>query len=163
MNCSYNVLALSSGSALGATFDGMSFIPSRFWDAEDRIILGYISKPFGLSLHVLGNTSSRHGPWALMESGPGSQILWPHNSPLKSCCPAPRTERRVWAYVMACQVLSFINAGASSFAWDKLLVVRHSFNLPTPRSCRFGTRGAPLIRSLYGATQIQQLKTALGI
>ena len=29
------VLALSSGSALGAAFDGMPFFPSRFWDAED--------------------------------------------------------------------------------------------------------------------------------
>ena len=78
MNCSYNVLALSFGRALGAAFDGVSSLPSRFWDAEDRIVLGYIFKPFGLSLHVLGNTSPRRGPWALMESGPGSQILWPH-------------------------------------------------------------------------------------
>ena len=95
MNCSYNVLALSSRSALGAAFDGVPFLPSRFWDAKDRIVLDYISEPFGLSLHVLGNISSRCGPWALIESGPGSQILWPHNSPSKSCCPAPRTERRV--------------------------------------------------------------------
>ena len=60
------VLALSSESTLGAAFDGMSIFPSRFWDAKDRIVLGYISRPFGLSLHVLGNVSSWCGPWALM-------------------------------------------------------------------------------------------------
>ena len=38
------------------------------------------------------------------------------------------------AYVMACQVLSFINVRASSFARDTFLVVRHSFSLPMPRS-----------------------------
>ena len=69
------ILALSSGIALGAAFDGVPFFPSKFWDAEDSIVLGYVSRPFGLSLHVLGNTSPQRGPWALMESGPGSQIL----------------------------------------------------------------------------------------
>ena len=62
-----------------AAFNGVSFFPSRFWDAEDRIVLGRIPKPFGLSLHVLGKVSPRCGPWTLMYSGPGSQILWPHN------------------------------------------------------------------------------------
>ena len=38
------------------------------------------------------------------------------------------------AYVVACQVLSFTNAGASSFARGTFLVVRHSFSLPMPRS-----------------------------
>ena len=77
-----------------------------FWDAEDRIVLGYISRPFGLSLLVLGNYSPRRGPWALMESGPRSQILWPHNNPSKSCCPDPRTERRVLMTSGLCQSLS---------------------------------------------------------
>ena len=67
------------------------------------------------------------------------------------------------AYVTACQVLSFINAEASSFARGTFLVVRHSFSLPTPCSYHFVTRGAPSLRSLYEATQIQRLKTALGI
>ena len=66
LNRSYTVLALSSESALGATFDGVPFFPSKFWDAEDRIVLGYISSSFGLSLHVLGNVSLRRGPWTLM-------------------------------------------------------------------------------------------------
>ena len=67
------------------------------------------------------------------------------------------------ANVMACQVLSFINVRASSFARDTFLVVRHSFSLPTPCSCHFGTRGVPSLRSLYEVMQIQRLKTALGI
>ena len=66
LNRSYTVLALSSGSAMGAAFDGMPLFPSKFWVAEDRIVLGYTSRPFGLSLHVLGNVSPRLEPWALM-------------------------------------------------------------------------------------------------
>ena len=68
---------------MGAAFDGVSFFPSRFWDAEDKIVLGCIPKPFGLSFHVLGNVSPRRGPWTLMYSGPESQILWPHNKLFK--------------------------------------------------------------------------------
>ena len=66
LNRSYTVLALSSESALGAAFDGVPFFPSKFWDVEDRIVLGYTSKPFGLSLHILDNVSPWLGPWALM-------------------------------------------------------------------------------------------------
>ena len=64
---------------------------------------------------------------------------------------------------MACQVLSFINVGASLFTKGTFLVVRHSFSLPMLRSYRFGTQGVPLLRFLYEAMQIQRLKTALGI
>ena len=66
LNRSYTVLAFSFGSALGAAFDGVPFFSSKFWDAEDRIVLGYTSRPFGLLLHVLGNVSPRLGPWVLM-------------------------------------------------------------------------------------------------
>ena len=66
LNRSYTVLALSSGSALGAAVDGMPFFPSKYWDAENKIVLSYTSRLFGLSLHVLGNVSPRLGPWALM-------------------------------------------------------------------------------------------------
>ena len=66
LNHSYTILTLSSGSALGVAFDGVPFFPSKFWDAEDRIVLGYTSRSFGLSLHVLGNVSPWLGPWALM-------------------------------------------------------------------------------------------------
>lgn len=60
------VLVFSSESTQGAAFDGLSFFPFRFWDAEDKIVLGYISRPLGLSLHVFGNVSPQRGPWALM-------------------------------------------------------------------------------------------------
>ena len=68
-------LAFSFGSALEAAFDDVSLFLFSPRDAEDRVILGCISKPFGLSLLVLGNYSPRRRPWALMESGPGPQIL----------------------------------------------------------------------------------------
>ena len=67
------------------------------------------------------------------------------------------------AYITACQVLSFINTGVFSFAWNTVQIARHSFGSPTPCSCRFGTWGAPLIRSLHEATQLQWPKAALGI
>ena len=37
------------------------FLLGALWDAEDRIVLSYISRPFGLSLHALGNVFPRHG------------------------------------------------------------------------------------------------------
>ena len=136
---------------------------------QDRVTpfaLGYIYGQRGSFLWPRGRPSLG---WAL---GPALTLTWaswiytPHNSPSKSCYPTPRTGGGFWwhlAYVMACHVLSFINAGASSFAWGTFLVVRHSFSLPTPRSCRFGTRGVLSLRSLYEASQIQRLKTTLGI
>ena len=42
------------------------FLLGALWDAEDRIVLDYISRPFGLSLYVLGNVSPRLGPKVLM-------------------------------------------------------------------------------------------------
>ena len=63
-----------------AAFDDVSLFPFSPRDAEDRVILGCLSRPFGLSLLVLDNYSPRYGPWALLESGPGPQILWPHIS-----------------------------------------------------------------------------------
>ena len=60
------VLALSFGSALGAAFDGVPFFHFKFWNVEDDPVLGYTSRPFGLSLHVLGNVSPQLRPWALM-------------------------------------------------------------------------------------------------
>ena len=61
-----------------AAFDDVSFFLFRPWDAEDMAILGCIPRLFGILILVLGNYSPRPGPWALMESGPGPQILWPH-------------------------------------------------------------------------------------
>ena len=86
----------------------MSFLPFRPWDAEDRAILGCTFRLFSLSLLVIGNYSPRRGPWILMESGPGPQILWPHNSPSKSCCPDPQTERKVLMTLSLCHSLSIL-------------------------------------------------------
>ena len=71
------LLASSSGGALEAAFDDMSLFPLKSWDAEDRVILGCISRLFGLSPLVLDNYSFRHGPWVLMESGPGHKFSSP--------------------------------------------------------------------------------------
>ena len=62
LNRSYTILAISSRSALRAAFDDVPLFPSKFWDAEDRIVLGYTSRSFGLSLHILGNVSPQLGP-----------------------------------------------------------------------------------------------------
>ena len=42
---------------------GTSRTITRVWNAEDRIVLGNISRPFGFSTHVLGHFSPRRGPW----------------------------------------------------------------------------------------------------
>ena len=75
------LLAFSSGGALEAAFDDMSLFPLKSWDAEDRVILGCISRLFGISLLVLGNYYPRHGPWVLMESGPGHKFSGPIIAP----------------------------------------------------------------------------------
>ena len=51
-NCSYTALALSFRGTLGI--------------AEDRIILGYVSRLLGLLLYVIGYIPPRLGPWVLM-------------------------------------------------------------------------------------------------
>ena len=71
------LLASSSGGALEVAFDDMSLFLLKFWDAEDRVILGCLYRLFGLSLLVLGNYPPRHGPWALVESGPGRKFSSP--------------------------------------------------------------------------------------
>ena len=71
------LLASSSGGVLEVAFDEMSLFPLKSWDVEDRVILGYVSRLFGLSLLVLGNYPPWHGPWALVESGPGRKFSGP--------------------------------------------------------------------------------------
>ena len=66
------------------------------WLAEDKIVLGDAFQQLGPSLLIL---------WCFFFLGVGleldmkwaglCQILQPHNSPSKSCCPAPRTKRKV--------------------------------------------------------------------
>ena len=81
LNRFYTVLALSSGSALGCREQNR---PQLYLQA----IWTSVACP-------RQRLSSAWALKALMQSGLGSQILWPHNSPSKSCCPAPRTEKRV--------------------------------------------------------------------
>ena len=71
------LLASSSGSVLEAVFDKMSLFPLKSWDAEDMVILGCVSKLFGLSLLVISNYPPWHGPWALVESGSGRKFSGP--------------------------------------------------------------------------------------
>ena len=47
----------------------MLFFPLEIWDAESRIILGNVSRPFGLSLSVLGRFS-------LLSTDLGPSIKW---------------------------------------------------------------------------------------
>ena len=80
-NCSYTVFALSSR--------GTSDIPrteSFLAVSQDYLDFYYISSaiPF---------LSSGLGPQC--KNGPGSQIIGPHNSLSKSCCPTSWSERRV--------------------------------------------------------------------
>ena len=51
------VLVLLLGALWEAAFAGVLFFPPRIWDAEDRIVLGNVSRLFGLSLFVLGHFS----------------------------------------------------------------------------------------------------------
>ena len=71
-------------------------------------------------------------PWAWYQMGWSPQILWPHNSSSKSCCPNPRTERRILMF-------SGLHHGRLSFVslWAPGLLC-----LPMTRSWRFGIRGA---------------------
>ena len=71
------LLASSSRGVLEATFDETLLFPLKSWDAEDRVILSCVFRLFGLSLLVLDNYHPRHGPWALVGSGPGRKFSGP--------------------------------------------------------------------------------------
>ena len=57
------------GALWEAAFDGVPFFPSGFWNFEDRIVLGNISKPFGLSPYILKHFS-------LLNAGLGPNTKW---------------------------------------------------------------------------------------
>ena len=75
------LLTSSFGGLLEAALDDMSLFPSESRDAEDRVILGCVSRLFGLSLLVLGNYPPWHGPWASVESGPDRKFSGPTIAP----------------------------------------------------------------------------------
>ena len=128
------ILAFSFRSTLEAAFGNVSFFPFGPWDAEDRDILGCIPRLFGLSLLVLGNYSPQRRPWALMESGPGPQILWPHNSPSKSCCRDPQTGRRVLMTSSLCHSLSILVI----YQFQRLFICpRHVFGALDGEKCLY--------------------------
>ena len=67
-----------------------------FWSTEVRVVLGSISWQSGFPLFVLGHFFLLGmGLRPDMKWAGLYQILQPHNSPSKSCCPALQTERRV--------------------------------------------------------------------
>ena len=79
------LLAFFSEGAQEVAFDDIPIFLLKSWEAEDRAVLGCIYGPFGLSLFVLGNPYPRHGPWVLMESGPGCEFFGPtiaHQNPV---------------------------------------------------------------------------------
>ena len=106
------------GAFQEATFAGVLFFPPEIWDAESRIILDNVSRLFGLSLFVLGHFS-------LLGMGLRLSIKWAGVFKFFGLTIAPQNPavqllgRRggfwcPWAFIMACQVLSSINARASS-------------------------------------------------
>ena len=101
-----------------------------------------------------------------MEWAEASRTFWPHNNPLKSCCPAPRKGRRILTF-------SGLNHGRLSLVsqW-----VPRFLRLPMARSWRFVINafflGIARIASIYGmciqwrlheAARIWKLKVPLGI
>ena len=84
---------------------------------------------FGPSLVILERFPPRLGPLGLIfEMGQGTQILWPHNSPSKSCCPNPQTRKRV---LMSSGYL--LSLSSLVICWRLRL-----FRLLTTRFWRFG-------------------------
>ena len=96
---------------------------------------------------------SLRGFWALYEMGRACQILRPHNSPLKSCCPAPRTEMRV-----------LMSSGPSNGLSSLILCLASGpFCLPKTHFWRFSIQsksslnsGGSVLPTLDGVMVIQQ-------
>ena len=80
-NCSYTVFALSSRGTLN-----MPRTESSSAVSQNYLDFNYLSS----AITFLGS-----GLGLQCRNGPGSQVIGPHNSPSKSCCPTPWSERRV--------------------------------------------------------------------
>ena len=98
--CPYScppVLVPSFGTTGRVALDGVLLFLSmtsirRGHDGPRRYLPATLGLPYSSS-DVFPSSA-----WALrpdINMGRGPQILWPHNSPSKSCYPAPQTERRV--------------------------------------------------------------------
>ena len=80
-NCSYTVLALS--------FKRASRMPRT--ESSSAMSQGYLDFCYMSSaISLLGS-----GLGSQYKSGSGPQILWPHNSPSKSCCPTSWSGRKI--------------------------------------------------------------------
>ena len=80
---------------------------------------------------------SQHGFWAWYEMGRACQILRPYNSPLKSCCPAPRMEMRV-----------LMSSGPSNGLSSLILCLASGpFCLPKTRFWRFSIQSKSSLNS----------------
>ena len=110
-------------------FDDVPFFPSRIWDAENRIVIGNVSRLFELSLFVLGH-------FFLFGMGIGLSIKWggvvkffdPTIAPQNPVVRLLRRRGGFWcpqAFNMACQVLSSISARAFSLVQGMFLVLRY--------------------------------------
>ena len=75
-----------------------------------------------------------------MEWAEASRTFWPHNSPLKSCCPAPWMGRRILTF-------SSLYHGRLSLV---PLWVPGFLRLPKARSWCFGIRGALSLMLFWG-------------
>ena len=101
------VLVLLFGTIGRAVFEGVLLFPfvtlvGQGQDGLRRFLLvdwTFLTHPRTFPL-------SRRRPWVWYEMGWACQILRPHNNPSKSCCPAPRTRRRILMSSGLCHGLS---------------------------------------------------------
>ena len=110
----------------------LSHIPAK-QEAGRWVVLGSTFSQSGFSSFVLRHFFLLGVGFGLeMEWAKASRTFWPHNSPSKSCCPAPRTGRKILMF-------SGLHHGRLSLV---SLWVSGFFRLPMARSWRFGVRGA---------------------
>ena len=112
-----------------------------FWSVEDRVVLGSIFCQSGFPSFVLGHFFLLGVGLGLdMKLAEVSRSLWSHNSPSKSCCPAPRTRRRILTF-------SGLYHGRLSLV---PLWVPGFLRLPKACAWRFGVRGALSLMPFLG-------------
>ena len=127
---------LPLGCSRGLPLVAWRFPLPWFWSAEDRVVLGSISWQSRFPLFVLGN-------FFLLDVGHGLDMkwtgLWPHNSPSKSYCLAPRMGTRILMFSGLCHGrLSLVPLWAPG-----------PLHLPKVCSWRFGIRGALSLMPLW--------------
>ena len=128
--CDLESLLRSSSGLPRATW---CFSLPWFWPAEDRVVLGSTFLQSRFPSFVLEH-------FFLLGVGLGLEMewvevfrtFWPHNSPSKSCYPAPRTGRRI---------LTFLGLNHGRLSLISLWVPRF-LRLAMARSWRFDVRGA---------------------